>query len=603
MATDDVDQDQQQLRKQGYAMLSAAERQAYSTDRKYLQSLTEPNRPIRLNLADEHQYRFVRTRLRLAGKSPQNSPYLFDIIEKRRKDHLASGVTKGLLPGARYTLDDTGTRNNMHSMVGVTTTVDGNSDMGRGGAQASDILPDPDVPLPYVYTDVAYFDISGTPLSDLEYYEEFGVGPISGVTTDADLTLTTSATYVVDSYHGFEDADTNYTDSYTWTEVGTDVGTTRGGAEIELGPVANVLPKDKDGDGDIYICLSRTHADCDENLVGWHEVKLPLQGSLVVTNAHYIYPGDVTEIRDALAADPTSTRYGDLTLLLSQVGGGCDVIDGTTLQPSMKQFWDNVTVAADGKSMSWNLTGNNLAVFDDSCTQVNNDVILTLNVMVPTRDSAGIRYYTYAALTNNQQVNTGVLHTYLPMRMVNSCLAAGTMVELPSGELRPIESLSTGDRVLNRFHADAHALTVMDVAVGTEPVPMYRLEEEGGRTMLITEMHPVQTPDRGMVPVKYLREGDEVMMKDGPHKLVRVTREPYDGKVYNLKVGSESEVTALSEDQTTFYANGFLVGDLEVQGKYELADTTRDTSGDTLERLPTRWHKDYLNAKASKDSR
>lgn len=599
-AVDAVDEEQQQLRKTGYAVLSPAEFQTYSADRKYLRSLTKPNRPIRLNLADERQYRFVHTRLRLAGKTPKNSPYLFETIENRRKQHLATGVTEGLLPGASYTLSMDGARNDTHDMIGVTTIVDGNADQGHAATVASDVLPDLGATTPYLYTDISYTSTTGTPLAPFDFYEDFDAGAISSIETIADLTLTNATVYVADSYHAYEDENGDFKDTYTYSEVGAEDRGGRGGAELELGPVADILPKDKNADGDILICLSRTNEDCDENLLGMWEVKLPLRGSIVVTNDHYFSPADITDIQQELAADGNAEGYGSLSLMLNGHGGGCQGLNGDTLQPSMKQFWDNVTVSADGRSMSWDLTGANLAIFHHSCQLNYNSVILTLDLLVPTRDAAGQPHETFMTLTNNQALNTGVLHHYLPMRMKNSCLAAGTMIELPSGKTTPIESVVTGDRVFNRFHADTQALTVMDVAVGTEPKLMYRLEAEGGRTVLMTEMHPVQTPDRGMVVAKNLREEDVVMTKEGPRKLTSVTLESYDGKVYNLKIGSESELAALSEDQSMFYANGFLVGDLKVQSKHELLETTPDTSEEILKRLPARWHKDYLNAMASK---
>jgi hypothetical protein len=126
---------------------------------------------------------------------------------------------------------------------------------------------------------------------------------------------------------------------------------------------------------------------------------------------------------------------------------------------------------------------------------------------------------------------------------------------------------------------------------------MYRIQDEAGRSILMTEMHPMQTPDRGMVAAKYLREGDMVMTKAGPSKLVAIAREQYDGKVYNLKVGSESEMEALGEDQTIVYANGFAVGDLQIQSRHEMLDMARNKQGD--DRLPPRWHRDYLLSKAA----
>ncbi|MFY0576705.1 hypothetical protein ACN28S_22335 [Cystobacter fuscus] len=83
------------------------------------------------------------------------------------------------------------------------------------------------------------------------------------------------------------------------------------------------------------------------------------------------------------------------------------------------------------------------------------------------------------------------------------------------------------------------------------------------------------------------------MTRTGPSKLVSVTREAYTGKVYNLKVGADAERLTLAPDQTVVYANGFMVGDGQIQSKYEALAIDR-TEGDVLARLPSRWHRDYL---------
>ncbi|MFY2560003.1 Hint domain-containing protein [Corallococcus terminator] len=141
------------------------------------------------------------------------------------------------------------------------------------------------------------------------------------------------------------------------------------------------------------------------------------------------------------------------------------------------------------------------------------------------------------------------------------------------------------------------ALTVMDTAIGVEAVPMVRIRirSEAGRSLLMTEMHPIQVLARGMVQAKALKKGDVVMTRAGPSKLVEVSREPYAGKVYNVKVGSDAEKLALASDQTVVYANGFVVGGGQIQQKYESIAMTRK-DGDVLAHLPEKWHRDYLMA-------
>jgi hypothetical protein len=78
--------------------------------------------------------------------------------------------------------------------------------------------------------------------------------------------------------------------------------------------------------------------------------------------------------------------------------------------------------------------------------------------------------------------------------------------------------------------------------------------------------------------------------------LVSVSREPFSGKVHNLKVGSDAESLKLGSDQTVLYANGFLVGDGQIQQKYETAEQTASARSDVRKRLPAAWLRDYVKS-------
>jgi hypothetical protein len=163
----------------------------------------------------------------------------------------------------------------------------------------------------------------------------------------------------------------------------------------------------------------------------------------------------------------------------------------------------------------------------------------------------------------------------------------------------PVESLHIGQVVFNPYASGGHALTIKDTATGSESSPMVRIRDAAGHTLLMTEMHPIATPDRGMVQARALRTGDVVMTAQGPSKLTEVSREPYSGKVYNLKVGSETEKASLGQDQTVVYANGFVVGDGQIQSKYEVL-ALRSGSKTTIDQLAPEWRLDYLLSTAHK---
>ena len=73
-------------------------------------------------------------------------------------------------------------------------------------------------------------------------------------------------------------------------------------------------------------------------------------------------------------------------------------------------------------------------------------------------------------------------------------------------------------------------------------------------------------------------------------------RESYQGKVYNLKLGNAEETRSLGVDQTTMWANGILVGDVQVQGRHEVLQMHAEAA--SPDRLPVSWRTDYMSSVA-----
>lgn len=568
-----------------YSVLTQAEMTQYISDMEYVHGLVRPDTPTRLNMADAKQYRFALARLKLAGKTPENSPYLLEALESRRQEHLAIGQTAGLLPGAEYTITGENEIGEMHYIEAATA-----GDTAGEGA-ASSTIPGGAF---YTLVDTQYNSEGGLPLADVGVIEEFDGGYNATISTLADLTLTDVGGYTVGSYK-IEDSAIGFFDSYVYTDIGIKNQRQRPvppNVQIQ----ENVHPEDiKFNDNKISVCLSRTWTgDCDYNLTGWATVKIPMKGSIEITTQHIFNEAEIQKKRNELNAGAVGDGYGHIKLVLANIGGGCNVGPDGALQASMKQFWNNVTLSADKKVLKWNMINGNEAFFDDSCRLVQDNSKLSLRIPLPILDElTQTLSHDLSVTLTNEPATVDPLYRYKPLRITNSCLAEGTMIQLAGGQQTPIEAIQSGAHVFNPFQPSERYLTVTDTAQGVEEAPMVRIEDGAGRELLMTEMHPIQTADRGMVQAKYLREGDVVMTTTGPSKLVEVTREKYEGKVYNLKVGAESEMASLGEDQTVVYANGFLVGDGQIQSKYETFDMTRK-DGDTLERLPKRWHEDYL---------
>lgn len=570
-----------------YANLSATEWQTYRADAKYVRRLVGPNTPIHLNMADPRQYRFALARVKISGKTPVNAPYLFESLERTRKDHVRRGYGPGLRPDAVYQTMSGGDRDVQHfiSAAGVGDT--------SGAGAASSTYPSGSY---YTYLDVGYYDGADVPLGSPNIVEQFGGGTDVNVEIAANLASTSLDSFVVDTFK-LEDSAGGFDSSYVYDDVGLQSAQpaqrpTR--PEIVVDSISDPVERVHMNDV-ISICLNRTWTqDCDYDLTGdWAAVKVPLQGSLRIESNHIFDQNAIDQIRSDLENGIPNPRAGYIKLVLANDGGGCDVKADGALHSDMEVFWDNVTLSADKKLLSWNLTGANSAFFDDGCRLVQDLVKLTMRLQLPVHDPDNdLDYYVSQTLTSDPD-QFAPDWRYDPITMVNSCLAAGTRIQMADGSQVPIEQIAAGDRVFNSFHGGAQALTVTDTATGVETVPMVRLAAASGHTVLMTEMHPVQTPDRGIVLAKDLAQGDQVITASGASKLTSVTREQFDGKVYNVKLGTEAEQAAIGVDQTLVYADGFLVGDGQIQSKYESIAMAARRDGDVLERLPAQWHADY----------
>jgi hypothetical protein len=350
-------------------------------------------------------------------------------------------------------------------------------------------------------------------------------------------------------------------------------------------------PADLNADNKISVCLDRTWTgDCDINNtnVGTdppRPLKLPLKGSVTITNATF----DFATIGHYQTDRPDP--FSHIFVTLDTNGGGC-AVPPTNNSFTIADFWKQVSPGINGSTLSWDLSTDEAkwAAFSGDCRLVQDRIELTMQLRLPfqSADNSGTIPLDITTVGNPAPPNFKIP---FPIQVTNSCLAEGTTIATSAGGKAKIEDVHIGDQLANPY---ATSLTVTDTAVGIERQPMVRIADKLGHELLMTEMHPLYVVDRGMVPAKHLKVGDRVTTQDGPSELVRVTRESYPGKVYNLKVGNAQEANALGVDQTTVFANGFLVGDGQIQNKYEFMDAAPAHST----RISSRWKTDYLTSMA-----
>lgn len=597
-----------------YARLSASEWSAYLSDTAYIRNLTAPNVSVKLNHADPRQHNFAMTRLKLAGKNAENSPHLFELIEARRQAQVASGLKAGTFaqnfddpptaPVAMHFIQTSSIGGATANMSDRRTTAAVNAPLLAVGTAASTFPGGTDD----TYVDITIATLAGTPIAPFNYNEQFenpdgNVGADVTVTTSGDTNLSNNKSYTFESYKYEDVPGQGFFDSYAHEEKGSQVPQPLSGLpqlsapQIDQ-PVDTVGLNSATPDGKISVCMDRNWTnDCDYILdtgsVTMHRVKMPLKGFIKITTTtqHVFNRARIQQIRDTLNSGRTDPLQGTLKVILSVAGGGCDVDVNNALFAKMASFWNNTSLSADNQTFFWDLSGANAAFFDEGCTQIQNSAKLTLNVPLPISSIGGPDQYQGGLSVNNDV--TDPAHQLPTITLTNSCLAAGTQIQLGSGRFAAIESLRIGQEIFSPYAGDHHALTITDTAKGSERSPMVRIRDEAGHTLLMTEMHPIATPDRGMVQARALRTGDVVMTRQGPRKLTEVSREPYGGQVYNLKVGSEPEMASLGPDQTAVYANGFLVGDGQIQSKYEeLAQKQGARVG--IDQVPEQWRRDYL---------
>lgn len=150
-----------------------------------------------------------------------------------------------------------------------------------------------------------------------------------------------------------------------------------------------------------------------------------------------------------------------------------------------------------------------------------------------------------------------------PLMFMWGCLAADEPVRMADGTLRPVAGVAIGDRVRT---AGGGALRVVNVTRGREPEPLVALALEDGRTVRMTDGHPVRTAE-GWVLARHAAPGQRVETEEGTALVTAVERVRYEGEVHNLTLAPvDAQADDLDPEDAAFYAGGVLVGDNRLQG-------------------------------------
>lgn len=590
------------------AELTMVNRQELSADSKYMSqkfaqwARVHSGTQMPIDFSDPSQYRFVLNRLRVAGNTPENSPYLFTQLNKARAKAMKakeSGLQTqtAALTGAEWcghlipfyeAPNGTTTR---FTQNGLVTCFDGSE---------------------YSYVDVSAFETNPAhtefTLLASNAAEDYYLKVLESPSMNADIAVGPQRELYVDSMSMAFD-DTRGLSHSTYSTVETAVLSTKATLSIQH-------PKEISGsstplDNPIRTCLERgvvdgNNLDCDYASVNKSSTGVITPFMRPFTGIAAVDPAASAAAGNKWRAGPywaTSGTYNESRLYLplqgsftpgAMAGGECTVseIDHSKSKADiiLLETGGLCTSKAQGSTVAsallpWltvtnpsNLQFNGLADFGTDCLAHKQNVRMLVTAF--TRATCGVLTDFPRSASLNIQ----------PMDFKNSCLAEGTRILRADGTSAEVEKIKVGDKVV--ANGRGLALTVTAFSEGIESKQMVRLRDGKGRDVLVTSKHPLIAGNGTVLAAEAFKVGDTVLARDGATRLTSVERVDYKGRVYNLTVGTEQELAKIGSQERTLYANGFLVGDNQMQTDLERQSRKPE---DVLAQLSKAWHVDYRN--------
>lgn len=361
-------------------------------------------------------------------------------------------------------------------------------------------------------------------------------------------------------------------------------------------------PSDNNNDNVAKLCLNRSHDDCDYAINQAVDepnestfVMIPWKGKLTIPHRvkKIFGPNDDTSI----------SKHTEIRVNRKVTGGSNPLVS-----PAGATFKDYINFTVDEANketiLSWDILQPKgrfgQATLFDRYERVDWWWHIAMNVnpyFNNDRDGDGVTMlFSATSFTKTSFPDPGDEDFYdqIPLMFAFSCLAKGSMVEMANGKQKAIENIKVGEIV----RANGTNMRVSDVSIGIETIPMVRVKDNLGHSVLLTESHPIETLARGIVWANELEPGNWIYSSSGNTRVTSLSMEKYNDNVYNLKLEPlYGNTENLSNNSYAFYANGILVGDLSMQSSYEFKNVLDTTEDDVLGRLPKEWHQDYFNAK------
>ncbi|HEX3075784.1 MAG TPA: Hint domain-containing protein [Lachnospiraceae bacterium] len=191
------------------------------------------------------------------------------------------------------------------------------------------------------------------------------------------------------------------------------------------------------------------------------------------------------------------------------------------------------------------------------------DITITLPISYNFIGDSNTYISTVFISSDQSLVGTPQLQLIPKLQFLWGCLAADSMILMSDGSRKRIDEVKIGEKVI--ANPSGEQLTVVNVWTGSEDKPCFRFTA-GECTILVTGDHPMIT-DSGLRKASQVTLQDKLLTENGYVEITSISEEPYEGTVYNLDLGEDDESATVNGMQlSTMVANGFVVGDNQVQG-------------------------------------
>lgn len=329
--------------------------------------------------------------------------------------------------------------------------------------------------------------------------------------------------------------------------------------------------------GFMKICMGRSARDCD--------YIFDYQPSGQDPTPYLTVSGSVTYAGKITPPSDDSNKFGLYFYVRKRSGGGTQFFTGTD---AYKYF----TLSNDAHTLSWNFPK---AAFESAPWNQGEEVDMNMTVKISV-DSL-IKNTVFMVTSLKGVIPNMSIAKIDDFKFVWGCLADDSKIRMKDGTEKRINFVQSGEEVLTDNRGSF--LVVDDIVTGIEEKPCLRIITETGRSLLVTDNHPIATPD-GFNPANELSPGDLVITESGAEKVISITKERYLGIVYNLKLGVDHNPETISSGATHF-ANGILVGDGNKQNALLDQRLKESRMARAMNEISEDWRLDAENTKRLKE--